>query len=192
LSSNLPGHVQSLSKKSHVGSKFSFWVYLFYPSWYAWSCEDFVMLKRGRGYGWGSFLSCIISLCDLEPSYCKLLEKVKQPSHSEVNQDHVILSFSPALSSNSYPLIFLFESVAPKMSWRKDFSWLFKSKFLFEKFPSFCGLYPVLDLHSMVFKPLNLQVYPWKRFKLSMNDFGCLEKTGVSGFRNRTIRFSWV
>jgi hypothetical protein len=57
-------------------------------------------------------LSWIISLYDLEPSYCQLLEKVKQPSHSEVNQDHVNLSFSPALSSSSYPLIFLFEGVA--------------------------------------------------------------------------------
>jgi hypothetical protein len=43
-------------------------------------------------------------------------KKVKQPSHSEVNQDRVILSFPLALSSSSYPLIFLFEGVAPKMS----------------------------------------------------------------------------
>jgi hypothetical protein len=43
-------------------------------------------------------------------------KKVKQPSHSEVNQDYVIISFSPALSSSSYPLIFLFKGVAPKMS----------------------------------------------------------------------------
>jgi hypothetical protein len=37
--------------------------------------EDFAMLKRGRGYGGGSFLSWIISLCDLEPSYCQLLKR---------------------------------------------------------------------------------------------------------------------
>jgi hypothetical protein len=42
------------------------------------------------------------------------LEKRQATSHSEVNQDHVILSFSPALSSNSYPLIFLFEGIAQK------------------------------------------------------------------------------
>jgi hypothetical protein len=101
-------------------------------------------------------------------------------------------SFSPALSSSSYPLIFLFEGVAPKMSLRKCFSWLFKLKFLFEKFSSFCGLYPILDLHSMVFKPLNLHVYPSKRIKLSHVDFGCSGKTGLFGFRNWTIRFSLV
>jgi hypothetical protein len=67
------------------------------------------------------FLSCIISLCDLEPSYYQLLKKVKQPSHSEVNQDHVILIFSLALSSSSYPLIFLFEGVAPKNVLKKRF-----------------------------------------------------------------------
>jgi hypothetical protein len=39
-------------------------------------------------------------------------KKVKQPSHSEVNQDHVILSSSPTLSSSSYHLISLFEGVA--------------------------------------------------------------------------------
>jgi hypothetical protein len=55
LSDNLPGHVWSLSKKSQVGSKSSFLVYLFYPSWSMWSCEDFAMLKRERGYGGGSF-----------------------------------------------------------------------------------------------------------------------------------------
>jgi hypothetical protein len=68
------------------------------------------------------------------------------------------------------------------MSWRKGFSWLFKSKFLFEKFSFFCWLYPIMDLHSMVFKPVKLHVYPWKRLMLLKTDFGCPEKTGLSGF----------
>jgi hypothetical protein len=68
------------------------------------------------------------------------------------------------------------------MSWRKGFSWLFKSKFLFEKFSSFCGLYPILDLHSMIFKPVKLHVYPWKRLMLSKAYFGCAGKTRLSGF----------
>jgi hypothetical protein len=154
-----------------------------------WSCEDFVMLKRGRGYGWGSFCHRLSLYVILSQVIANCWKKAKQWSHSEVNQDHVILSFSLALSSSSYPLIFLFEGVAPKMSWRKDFSWLFKSKFLFEKISSFCGLYHVLDLHSKVFKPLNLHAYPWKRVKLSKADFSCPGKTRLSGFRNQTI---WV
>jgi hypothetical protein len=59
-----------------------------------------------------------LDLCDhvkiLSQVIANCWKKVKQPSHSEVNQDHVILSFSPALSTCSYPLIFLFEGVAQK------------------------------------------------------------------------------
>jgi hypothetical protein len=108
-------------------------------------------LKGEGGYGWGSFCHGLSLYVILSQVIANCWKKVKQPSHSEENQHHVILSFSAALSSSSYPLIFLFEGFAPNMSWRKYFSWLFKSKFIFEKFSSFCGLYPVLDLHSMVF-----------------------------------------
>jgi hypothetical protein len=58
-------------------------------------------------------------------------KKVKQPSHSEINKDHIILSSSLALSSSSYPLISLFEGVAQKCLEKKEFSWLSKSKFPF-------------------------------------------------------------
>jgi hypothetical protein len=148
-----------------------------------WSCEDFTMLKSGRGYVWGSFCHGLSIYVIVSQVIANCWKKVKQPSHSKVNQDHVILSFSLALSSSSYPLIFLFEGIAPKISWRKDFSWLFKSKFLFDKFSFFCGLYPVLDLHSMVFKHLNLHVYPLKMLKLSKADFGCPGKIRLSNFK---------
>jgi hypothetical protein len=136
-----------------------------------------------KGYGWGSFCHELSFYVILSQVIANCWKNVKQPSHSNVNQDHIILSFSPTLSWSSYHLIFLFESIAPKMSWRKDLSWLFKSKFLFEKFSSFCGLYPVLYLYSMVFKPLNLHVYHWKRLKLSKANFRCLGKIGLSNFR---------
>jgi hypothetical protein len=136
-----------------------------------------------KGYGWGSFCHELSFYVILSQVIANCWKNVKQPSHSNVNQDHIILSFSPTLSWSSYHLIFLFESIAPKMSWRKDLSWLFKSKFLFEKFSSFCGLYPVLYLYSMVFKPLNLHVYHWKGLKLSKANFHCLGKIGLSNFR---------
>jgi hypothetical protein len=65
------------------------------------------------------------------------------------------LSLQVLIHSYSY-----LKTLAQKYLEEKGFSWLFKLKFLFEKFSFFCGLYPILDLHSMVFKPLNLYVYP--------------------------------
>jgi hypothetical protein len=80
------------------------------------SCEDFAMLKRGRGMVEEVFCHGLSLYVILSKVIANCWKNVKQPSHSEVNQDHVILSFSSALSSSSYPLIFLFEGVAPKMS----------------------------------------------------------------------------
>jgi hypothetical protein len=90
--------------------------FLFISSIHLDLCDHVKILRclKGEGVWLKKFLSWIISLCDLEPSYCQLLKKVKQPSHSEVNQDHVILSFSLALSSSSYTLISLFEGLASK------------------------------------------------------------------------------
>jgi hypothetical protein len=141
-------------------------------------------LKR-EGVWLRKFLSWIISLCDLEPSYCQLLEKgqaTKSFWYESRSCHSKLLPGSLFKFLSSHIPIW---RCCPKMSWRKDFSCLFKSKFLFDKFSSFCGLYPVLDLHSMVFKPLNLHVYPWKRLKLSKVDFGYLGK-------NQTIWFLWV
>jgi hypothetical protein len=67
-------------------------------------------------------------------------KKVKQPSHSKVNQDYVILSSSPALSSSSYPLISPFEGLAQKNILKKRILMVIQVKIPFpEKFSSFVG-----------------------------------------------------
>jgi hypothetical protein len=72
-----------------------------------------------------------------------------------------LLQASPRLSLqvliHSYSYL---KALPQKYLEEKGFSWLFKLKFLFEKFSSFCEVYPILDLHSMVFKPFNLHIYP--------------------------------
>jgi hypothetical protein len=74
------------------------------------------MLKRGRVMVEKVFYHGLSLYVILSQVTVNCWKKVKQSSISVVNQDHVILSFSLALSSSSYPLIFLFEGVAPKMS----------------------------------------------------------------------------
>jgi hypothetical protein len=58
-----------------LDQKSSFLIYLFYPSWSMWSCEDFAMLKRGSRFWLRKLLSWIIYICDLELSYCELWEE---------------------------------------------------------------------------------------------------------------------
>jgi hypothetical protein len=74
LSGNLPGHVRSLRKNLKLDKNLPFW---FISSTHLDLCHHVKILRclKGEGGMVDDVLSWIISLCDLEPSYCQLLKK---------------------------------------------------------------------------------------------------------------------
>jgi hypothetical protein len=111
-------------------------------------------------------------------------KKVKQPSHSEINKDHIILSSSLALSSSSYPLISLFEGVAQNIL-KKRILMVIQVKIHFsKKFSSFVGNVLSMGLQPsyLWFQASKASLFFLKGFEHQMGNFSYLVKIGLSDF----------
>jgi hypothetical protein len=138
------------------------------------------------------FLSWIISLCDLEPSYCKLLEKGQATKSfwSESRSCH-----SNRLPSSLFKFLsshILIWRCCPKNVLKKRFLMVIQVKIAFWEILILLWAIPRIGSSFSCFQAFKSSCISLKRLKFLKADFGYVGKTGLSSFRNWTIRFSWV
>jgi hypothetical protein len=118
-------------------------------------------------------------------------KKVKQSSHSEVNQDHVILN-SYVISLQVLILSYPYLKVFPKNVLKKRILMVIQVRIPFsEKFSSFvCNVLSMgLQPSYLWFQDSKASPFSLKGFEHQMGNFSYPVKTGLSGFGNRTVRF---
>jgi hypothetical protein len=183
LSGNPSGLVRSPIKNLNLNQNLHF---LFISSIYLDLC-DHVNILRCLKRKWiidKKGLSWIISLCNLEQSYCQFLEEVQATNMCSSN----LRSYLPKILPDSLLKIFVisnpYQGVGPKFLEEKSFSWLSRSKSLFrEKSHPFVGytLNWIFILFLLVFKPSKLLNFLEKGLSFQL--------VLLSVQENRTVQF---